>query len=169
MVDASNPAFGQQIVDVEKVLIEIGAAEIAQLMVSNKIDRLSVDGITPRASLVRDDTGKICEVRLSAASGDGIDLLRVALSELSAAHALDLTHAVGHVGGQKIAEPAGQDELEAVGQEVRQEVGQEVGQAREQKMGQPRRAGVAQPSEYSLSNVGHENCSRDTAVVAYPP
>ncbi len=76
VIDASNPARAQQIEDVEKVLAEIGADQIPQIRVLNKIDRL--EGNFP-ASLLRDESGKICEVRLSAVTGEGINLLRDAL------------------------------------------------------------------------------------------
>ncbi len=80
VIDASNPAREQQIEDVEKVLAEIGADHIPQIRLLNKIDRL--DGNFP-ASLLRDESGKICEIRLSAVTGEGIDLLRGALEAFS--------------------------------------------------------------------------------------
>lgn len=83
VVDASNPAWEQQIADVEKVLAEIGAAHIPQLVAFNKIDRLLADGSAPLASVVRDETGRIRLVRLSAATGDGVESLRSALQERS--------------------------------------------------------------------------------------
>lgn len=76
VIDASNPAREQQIEDVEKVLAEIGADHIPQIRLLNKIDRL--EGNFP-ASLLRDESGKICEVRLSAVNGEGVDLLKAAL------------------------------------------------------------------------------------------
>jgi GTPase len=83
VIDASNPARDQQIEDVEKVLAEIGADRIPQIRVLNKIDRL--DNESPAAAM-RDENGKICEVRLSAVTGDGIELLREALAEFAAQH-----------------------------------------------------------------------------------
>jgi GTPase len=80
VVDASNPAHDQQIDDVEKVLAEIGADHIPQIRVMNKIDLLASDF---PASTMRGEDGKINEVRLSAATGAGIDMLRHALSEFA--------------------------------------------------------------------------------------
>jgi GTP-binding protein HflX len=61
---------------VDRVLEEIGAGDVPQLRVMNKID---VAGGTPR--LERDGDGVVQAVRLSAASGAGLDLLRQALGE----------------------------------------------------------------------------------------
>jgi len=62
------------------VLGEIGAADIPQILVWNKID---LNGHTP--GLERDEYGKISRVRLSAATGDGVELLRLALTEAATA------------------------------------------------------------------------------------
>ncbi len=84
VVDASNPAREQQIDDVDKVLAEIGADHIPQIRILNKIDRLENADYEASASVMRDEDGKICEVRLSAAKGLGIELLRDALAEYAA-------------------------------------------------------------------------------------
>ncbi len=78
VIDASNPAREQQIDDVEKVLAEIGADHIPQIRVLNKIDRLEGNSL---ASIFRDESGKISEVRLSAITGAGVEQLRNALLE----------------------------------------------------------------------------------------
>lgn len=80
VVDASNPNFDDQIREVNKVLSEIEAGKIPQLLVFNKIDLLDVP-----ASVERDDYGKIVRVFLSASSGNGLDELRLALGEVSIA------------------------------------------------------------------------------------
>ncbi|MBL8510431.1 MAG: GTPase HflX [Betaproteobacteria bacterium] len=82
VVDASNPACEQQISDVNKVLAEIGAENIPQVVVFNKIDRL--DGAPP-PSLLRGEDGKIKELHISAVTGAGIDRLRDALGEYAVA------------------------------------------------------------------------------------
>ena len=81
VVDASNPAFEQQIADVETVLVEIGASHIPQIRVLNKIDRIEI-AMPP--SVLRDEDGKICEVKVSATTGAGFELLRDALAECAA-------------------------------------------------------------------------------------
>ena len=77
---ASSGARAQQIEAVNAVLAEIGAATIPQVLVWNKID---LTAFTP--GLERDEYGKICRVSVSAKTGVGLDLLRVALAEFAAA------------------------------------------------------------------------------------
>ena len=80
VVDASNPNRDDQIAEVNKVLAEIDAADIPQLMVFNKID---LQDVPP--SVHRDEYGRISRVFLSAKSGAGLDGLRLALMEAKAA------------------------------------------------------------------------------------
>ncbi len=80
VVDSSNPNHDDQIAEVNKVLAEIDAAEIPQVMVFNKIDM----GDVP-AGVERDEYGRICRVFLSAQSGAGIEGLRLALTEAKTA------------------------------------------------------------------------------------
>ena len=80
VVDASSTVRGPQIAAVNAVLAEIGADAIPQVLVWNKID------LTPvLPGLERDEYGKICRVSLSAKTGEGLDFLRIALSEVAAA------------------------------------------------------------------------------------
>lgn len=76
VVDINHPMRELQISEVNKVLHEIGAEHIPQLMVFNKIDQKSLP-----PEIVRDEYDKIQEVKLSAIHGDGLDLLRAALIE----------------------------------------------------------------------------------------
>ncbi len=78
VVDASNPLCDEQIAEVNKVLTEIGADDIPQLIVYNKIDRL--EG-SPPATVLRNEDGKIIELRVSAETGSGMDLLRDTIRE----------------------------------------------------------------------------------------
>jgi GTP-binding protein HflX len=80
VVDASNPNRDDQIAEVNKVLAEIDAAEIPQVLVFNKIDLLDVP-----PSVHRDEYGRISRVFLSAKSGAGLDGLRLALTEAKTA------------------------------------------------------------------------------------
>ena len=77
VIDASDAAHLEQIDHVNEVLSEIGAGNVAQLEVYNKIDL--VDGAEPRVD--RDPTGRPRRVWLSACNGAGIDLLRAAVDE----------------------------------------------------------------------------------------
>lgn len=80
VVDANNANRDDQIAEVNKVLTEIGAADIPQVLVFNKID---LQDVPP--SVQRDDYGKIARVFLSAKSGAGLDGLQLALAEAKAA------------------------------------------------------------------------------------
>jgi len=76
VVDASSPARDAQMAEVDRVLAEIGAADVPRLLVFNKIDRLERS-----AAAERDACGTIRAVFLSAATGDGIEFLREAIAE----------------------------------------------------------------------------------------
>ncbi len=82
VVDSASPDRDQQMSAVTAVLDEIGAAEVPQIIVWNKID---LTGVAP--GIERDDCGNIARVRVSARSGAGLDLLREALAEVARDHA----------------------------------------------------------------------------------
>jgi len=75
VVDAANPERREQRERVNEVLAEIGAHDIPQIVVFNKID---VTGEAPR--LERDAEGRVARVWLSAMSGAGVDLLQEAVA-----------------------------------------------------------------------------------------
>jgi len=77
VVDVSNPQRDEQIEAVNAVLAEIDAAEVRQVVVLNQIDK--VPGMQPE--VVRESYGKILNIKVSAFTGAGIDLLRDALAE----------------------------------------------------------------------------------------
>jgi GTP-binding protein HflX len=71
VVDWSSPGRENQINEVNKVLTEIGAHRVPQIIVYNKIDR------TPEApGIVRSPCGKISSIKLSSLTGEGVDLFR---------------------------------------------------------------------------------------------
>jgi GTP-binding protein HflX len=76
VVDASNPRRDEQLAQVDEVLAEIGARELPQLRVYNKIDRL--EG-APRID--RDAEGRAVAVWISAEQGQGLGLLLQAVAE----------------------------------------------------------------------------------------
>ena len=76
VVDAASPARDDQIGEVNKVLVEIGADAVPQVMVFNKIDAA---GLQP--GVERDQYGKIHIVRVSAKTGAGVEFLRAMLAE----------------------------------------------------------------------------------------
>ena len=82
VVDSASHARDEQMLEVDKVLAEIDADRVPQVIVWNKIDlTLAAPGIE------RDEYGNIARVRVSARSGEGLDLLREALAEIARAKA----------------------------------------------------------------------------------
>ena len=78
VVDAASADRDQQIRAVQGVLDEIGAAEVPQILVWNKVDLTAGS-----PGVERDDCGNICSVRLSARTGAGVAHLRDALAEFA--------------------------------------------------------------------------------------
>lgn len=76
VVDSNSPERHDQIAEVNKVLHEIGADKIPQIVIFNKID---LQGLRP--AVKRNEYGKIISVSLSAKTGAGMDELRTALAE----------------------------------------------------------------------------------------
>jgi len=76
VIDASSPQRDEQMAEVNKVLREIGADEIRQILVYNKID---MAGYEPRVE--RDEHGTIARVFVSALQRSGLDGLRQAIAE----------------------------------------------------------------------------------------
>jgi GTP-binding protein HflX len=76
VVDASDPRRDEHIIQVDGVLDEIGAGELPQVVVYNKIDRLDFE---PR--IERDPEGRAVSVWISAAKRLGLDLLQQAITE----------------------------------------------------------------------------------------
>jgi GTP-binding protein HflX len=79
VVDCASPTRDIQAEEVNKVLAEIGAAAVPQVLVMNKID---LNGVP--AGVDRDECGTIRRVRLSARTGAGLSELRRALIEAAA-------------------------------------------------------------------------------------
>ncbi len=76
VVDTSCGYKHEAVERVNQVLREIGADRIPQLTVFNKIDL-----VQQRARIEREPNGAIARIWLSAASGEGVELLERALSE----------------------------------------------------------------------------------------
>jgi GTPase len=76
VVDASDPRRSERMEQVDSVLGQIGAGEIPQILVYNKIDRLQTE---PR--IERDADGRVSSVWISAAHSLGIALLAQAITE----------------------------------------------------------------------------------------
>lgn len=100
VVDAHSEERRDNIQQVHNVLEEIGAHELPELKVFNKIDLL--DGVEPH--IERDVRGRPVAVWLSAQTGAGLELLREAVSELLAD---DIFH-------ETLSLPVGQAKLRAL-------------------------------------------------------
>ncbi|MCP4289558.1 MAG: GTPase HflX [Gammaproteobacteria bacterium] len=77
VIDADSPQRAVCVSEVNDVLAQINAGEIPQIEVYNKIDL--IDGATPRVE--RDRDGRVLRIWLSAANGEGIELLLEILKE----------------------------------------------------------------------------------------
>ncbi len=77
VVDVNSPERHDQVAEVNKVLAEIGAQHIPQIVVYNKIDLQGLE-----AGVKRDEYGKIASINLSAITGAGLADLRAALAEV---------------------------------------------------------------------------------------
>ncbi|UCV01389.1 GTPase HflX [Acidovorax radicis] len=92
VVDASNADFPEQMAQVERVLLEIGAADIPQILVFNKLDSLSADR---RPALLSDQyevSGHLLpRLFVSAKSGEGVSHLRSVLAAKVLATPLAMT------------------------------------------------------------------------------
>lgn len=81
LIDASDPLRDERVAQVDEVLAEIGAGDIPQLLVYNKIDRLEMvpRHDLPHASDHADEVADRERVWISARDRAGLDLLREAL------------------------------------------------------------------------------------------
>ncbi len=81
VVDASSGERFDQVAEVNKVLHEVGADKIPQILILNKIDKQEAGSKNLAASAERDECGRIARIYLSAKTGEGISELRAALAE----------------------------------------------------------------------------------------
>ena len=92
VVDASNANFPEQMAQVQRVLHEISAAGIPQILVFNKLDSLPSE---QRALLLEDqyevEGVMFPRIFVSARSGEGLDSLRSALSAAVLMRRTDMT------------------------------------------------------------------------------
>jgi GTPase len=91
VVDASSPQADEQVAEVERVLAEIGAERIPQILVYNKLDSLPAEQ-RPRsqADVLESTLGvRTPRVFVSAREGQGLERLRSLIAEHLQAHALN--------------------------------------------------------------------------------
>ena len=94
VVDASNPDCPEQMAQVERVLQEIGASDIPQILVFNKLDALPEERRPPVLVDQYEVRGQLLpRLFVSARSGEGLDELRRALAArlMAAQEVLDMT------------------------------------------------------------------------------
>ncbi len=94
VVDAASPHFREQIMEVQRVLGEIGAADVPQILVFNKLDAIDPE----RRPLQLEDTLDLGGVQtprifLSAKSGEGLQALRSHLARIVVAGVLPAENA----------------------------------------------------------------------------
>jgi GTPase len=100
VVDAAAPDRDEQIENVNEVLAEIGASDIPQVVVFNKIDLFAHSDQSPaedqqltlKPGIDRRLDGAIARVNVSAIERLGIDALRLALKEALATPTLNLSN-----------------------------------------------------------------------------
>lgn len=77
VVDAANPHHPEQIAEVQRVLQEIGAAAVPQVLVFNKLDALPADRRPPHGHDLYEIEGHpVPRVFVSSRTGEGLDTLR---------------------------------------------------------------------------------------------
>jgi len=83
VVDAASPNFAEQIAEVQRVLLEIGAADIPQVLVFNKLDALEKERYPLQLADTFDLAGvQTSRIFLSALNGDGVSALRQQLGQI---------------------------------------------------------------------------------------
>ncbi len=77
VIDASDDLRLENIEAVETVLAEIGAEDVPQIQIMNKIDRLDIE---PRID--RDEEGRVKRIWVSAMHGKGLDMIHQVLADV---------------------------------------------------------------------------------------
>ena len=90
VVDAANPNYPEQMDEVQKVLAEIGAADVPQVLVFNKLDAMAPD-VCPRQlqDHIELDGRPVPRFFVSAQSGEGLADLRQFLAHQALADVAD--------------------------------------------------------------------------------
>jgi GTP-binding protein HflX len=83
VVDCASPVLAEQMAEVQRVLVEIGASDIPQVLVYNKLDRLEESQRPRELRDVLELGGRLRMPRafISARSGEGVAALRAILSQ----------------------------------------------------------------------------------------
>jgi len=115
VVDGANPEFAAQMAEVERVLAQIGAAHVPQIVVFNKLDRMA-ETERPRvlADMIEVGAGRVPRVFVSALSGEGLEPLRERIAGFAAGDDLnaEAAPASGDVPAA-VPESGGDDEAQS--------------------------------------------------------
>ena len=90
VMDASNPQLVAQREEVERVLADIGAADVPQIVVCNKLDLVTAPPRTLQDWVARPNGQLVPRVFVSAQQGTGLELLRALLARAAARDDLNL-------------------------------------------------------------------------------
>jgi GTP-binding protein HflX len=106
VVDAANPNHPEQIMEVQRVLAEIGAAQVPQVLVFNKLDAVD-PGQRPRqmSDQFELDGTQVARRFVSSRDGEGLPALRELLAERVLQHRTDAAAAADAAAADS-AEPA---------------------------------------------------------------
>ena len=91
VVDACSPDRDEQTKEVNRLLTEIGADTIPQILVLNKIDLSST--LSGASSYMRDECDRISRIHLSAKTGAGLEYVTKALGEVASKDLRLMQHA----------------------------------------------------------------------------
>jgi len=86
VVDASDPLRDERIVQVREVLKSIGAGDLRELLVFNKLDLVGAAGEAAAPRIVLGEDGMASQAWVSAVTGAGLDDLRLAMARAVRPH-----------------------------------------------------------------------------------
>jgi GTP-binding protein HflX len=113
VVDASSPQLDAQREEVERVLAEIGAQDVPQIVVYNKLDALQAQPRVPSDWIARDNGTRVPRVFVSATQGTGLDALRAWIGRAAVGEALSPPTAPPHEAKATQSPIAGQSDPSA--------------------------------------------------------
>ena len=121
VVDGASPELQAQMAEVQRVLDEIGAGAVPQVVVFNKLDRMD-ETERPRDLLDAIELAsgeRVTRVFVSAKTGEGLDLLRTRIAEATAVRADVDLNADAQPSLDPVIEPAAGSEEAGVDETVR--------------------------------------------------
>jgi GTPase len=110
VVDAASPALLEQRLEVERVLAEIDAAGVPQLLVFNKLDCLDPQPRALHDWVGASEGGLVPRVFVSALQGSGLEQLRQLIAQAASAQGLNRPDQAPIDGAEPLAEPAAPDQ-----------------------------------------------------------